>query len=306
MELPVTVRELVQKLELQRAGAAPGKLPALTPAVTRPPLRATQPPFGESNPPLQGSSSTGGAGGLSQTAFEQKIEKRLDTLEELIKQLTSEMKDLKKLKTQSQQAGQNANNQVQATPPPTGTQAAGQQETKDTDQEAANAAQQAAASKLREQNRAQAEQYVLNAQPLTFVNPDRLRHLERAVELAPEEWEYFRLYLHALCCQQHFDTAVTKGEQALVKFKDDPFILLMTGYAKYMTEQYAAARIDLDKAVTFDQSSLQAHYYLGLTLAKINPQAARLQLNKFIALAESDPEQQEFIKEARAELSALK
>jgi tetratricopeptide (TPR) repeat protein len=99
--------------------------------------------------------------------------------------------------------------------------------------------------------------------------PEARQQFERSIELAPEQTEsYFRLGLLDLNAKV-LDEAATNFRQALTR--DPKHALALSGLGRVAFEQkYYSDAIDLlQRSIASDDSLREAHYYLGLTFARV-------------------------------------
>jgi tetratricopeptide (TPR) repeat protein len=99
--------------------------------------------------------------------------------------------------------------------------------------------------------------------------PEARQQFERSIELAPEQTEsYFRLGLIELNMKV-LDEAATNFRQVLTR--DPKHALALSGLGRVAFEQkhYSDAIDLLQRSIASDDSLREAHYYLGLTFARV-------------------------------------
>lgn len=100
-------------------------------------------------------------------------------------------------------------------------------------------------------------------------NEEASQSFHRSLELQPNQTESpYQLGLIALA-DGDMKAARAWFEKVLTRYADHTGALLGMGQVDFQQKDYAAARSRLSRAVALDGSLMKAHYYLGLTLARL-------------------------------------
>lgn len=100
-------------------------------------------------------------------------------------------------------------------------------------------------------------------------SPDAQKEFERSIELQPVQTEaYFQLGLIDLEGAR-LDEAASRFQRVLQRDPKHAGALVGMGRIEFQRKQYQNAADLLQRAVTADSSLRQAHYYLGLTYARL-------------------------------------
>lgn len=99
--------------------------------------------------------------------------------------------------------------------------------------------------------------------------PDARKQFQQSIALDPSQTEaYFRLGLIDLN-DKDLDEAGKNLRQALTRDPRNPGALSALGRVAFEQRRYSEATVLLQEAINNDDSSHEAHYYLGLTLARL-------------------------------------
>lgn len=123
--------------------------------------------------------------------------------------------------------------------------------------------------------------------------PEAREQFERSITLAPSQTEsYFRLGLIDVD-EKNFDEAARNLRLVLAREPKHAGALSLLGRVAFEQKRYPDAIDLLQRAITGDNSLREAHYYLGLTFARVGrKEEANDQLRIATLLAHSEAEQQ--------------
>lgn len=100
-------------------------------------------------------------------------------------------------------------------------------------------------------------------------NAEAKQAFERSFALQPAQTEApYQLGLLAYA-EGEFGTAREWFEKVLGRYADHAGALLGMGLVNYSNREFEQARQNLERAIALDSSVMKAHYYLGLTLARL-------------------------------------
>jgi tetratricopeptide (TPR) repeat protein len=99
--------------------------------------------------------------------------------------------------------------------------------------------------------------------------PEARQQFERSIALAPDQTEsYFRLGLVDLDAKD-LDEAATNLRKVLARDSNDAGALSALGRIAFEQKHYSEAIDQLQRAIASNESLREAHYYLGLTFARV-------------------------------------
>ncbi len=100
---------------------------------------------------------------------------------------------------------------------------------------------------------------------------------ERSIELRPEQTEsQYQMGLLA-SAEGNLDAAAVWFKKVLKRFADHAGATLGLGLVQFNRKQYELARATLERAVSLDSAAAKAHYYLGLTYARLGDKSRATQ-----------------------------
>lgn len=133
-------------------------------------------------------------------------------------------------------------------------------------------------------------------------SPERARRLEEALRLDPNNTEILALAARTHLVQGEFDKALEECRRALRLAPDDSVIYTLLGCIyQYRGDSLEAAAAQ-ERALELDDTNYFAQYNLALALWELDRARARTAFQRFIDMAETIPDQRNFVDEARSYL----
>jgi len=135
--------------------------------------------------------------------------------------------------------------------------------------------------------------------------PEGLKLLTSCVELDPENVHYRYRLARAYFFNKDYKNTVAQCAEIIKRDPRHSDALTVMGSAYFYMEDYQKAIEAHEEALKINPRNYYAQFNLAYTYMYVNKARARMELQKYIDMAASEPSQMEFVKRAKQYLKNL-